>query len=995
MESLLTPVSTSYKTSTRDTGDALVETPKAAQARPRPTLQASTPAEALEILRNEPDHDNLINTLRFLGKSSPDFDITSPSPLAAQLVHILVSDTVPNYWDVLQNSQNGKSSGSRNSARSSPELEILLSCLRSVTGLNAVLLSLKQQIQKSKESKKAVGGPKIEDILAIVLQLLQRLLQGVKTVSVIWNSIFNTVDSPSKQKAIWNDLLGLVSGGKILGTAAEAEDAINDLSKKIGERHWVADGTLYIRWLSENIIYWAKNLPTESENGWKNCAELLSKGFRLGHTESIVKAVLTSLVFEKKEYHAEFLKLIESLPSFDQRNVLSCVLNIVSREYMSSPITSEANQWWKSDASIVAAASGLINLIVAGHGTRKNILISWLTDSSGAGAGDGIAIRRAVIAALAGDTSDMEMILDKSLQQFGDQLYIRHTPTLQQEVHTQVLLLAAGYVHRKTPLRLTIMMRSGTHLSAVSNRLAASSPRARFLGMAVGEALSSLIDKGDKKMDFKVDEMNTDEAQWYKSLVNVSDSIGSLEPFKAGVTTKVSKSKPKVSQQSKISTPISTGSKIVAIEEVEDSDEEESDGDGLVPYAKPDSDAEDSDEDATLITRNKPTAPVYIRDLITYLRDTENYDRQKLGLTTAAPLIRRKANFGTEVSAHAEELATLLVGLQDKYEIENFQDMRIQGMIAVLVALPLKMGQWFSKTFFDGDYSISQRESVLTTLGLGAREIGGFGAEDESLTTMKSLPTAGKSFPSKTLPQHIHAHYAPPSKPRPLTSTPISALDTLTTNLGNTMIAPMAANLADKLTGPSILKIRTFSTRMAVEAKRKKPTTNTLAQIVSQGFFFPLTGRFTIHLKALGSSSQNITFHPYLLSLFLKTLSLLLHASGPNTLSLPQMTSEFWDLCLGLRAQSTGDVMVLEALLFAFLTILEVNGDKRALVEGFGRQMLETQEWVEGVFGRLGSVGSEEDERVRMLAAGVLVRIRENVEKYQALLMGDLTSIRG
>jgi telomere length regulation protein len=149
--------------------------------------------------------------------------------------------------------------------------------------------------------------------------------------------------------------------------------------------------------------------------------------------EIIVKAVLTSLVFEKKEYHSEFLKLIENLPSFDQRNVLSCVLKIVSREYMSSPITSEANQWWKSDASIVAAGSGLINLIVAGHGTRKNTLISWLTDSSGAGAGDGIAIRRAVIAALAGDTSDMEMILDKSLQQFGDQLYIRHTPTLQQE----------------------------------------------------------------------------------------------------------------------------------------------------------------------------------------------------------------------------------------------------------------------------------------------------------------------------------------------------------------------------------------------------------------------------------------------------------------------------------------------------------------------------------------------------------------------------------
>ncbi len=298
-----------------------------------------------------------------------------------------------------------------------------------------------------------------------------------------------------------------------------------------------------------------------------------------------------------------------------------------------------------------------------------------------------------------------------------------------------------------------MMIRSGAHLGAVSNRLAASSLRARFLGMAVGEALSSLVDKGDKIMDFKVDEMSTPEAKWYKSFVNVADAIGSLDLLKSGAVTKESKNprQPIPKPKSKETQP-STTSKIVAIEEIETDEEEEEDSgnDGLTPYAKPDSDAEDSDEDATLVTRNKPTAPVYIRDLITYLRDTENYDRQKLGLSTAAPLIRRKANFGTEVSVHAEELATLLVGIQDKYEIENFQDMRIQGMIAVLVALPEKMGQWFSKTFFDGDYSISQRASILTTLGLGARELGGFGAEDKNLALTNPLPST--SFPSKTLP---------------------------------------------------------------------------------------------------------------------------------------------------------------------------------------------------------------------------------------------------
>lgn len=539
-------------------------------------------------------------------------------------------------------------------------------------------------------------------------------------------------------------------------------------------------------------------------------------------------------------------------------------------------------------------------------------------------------------------------------------------------------------------------MRSGSHLSVVSNRLAASSARARFLGMAVGEALSSLVDTGDKIMDFKVDDLATAEAKWLKSLVNVEDMVGPIQPLSFG--SPVRESNPtnlRTQKPASKPTPRPTGSKIVAIEEIEDSGEEEqeSDDDGLTPYAKPDSDVEDSDEDATLVTRNKPTAPVYIRDLIAYLRDTGSYDRQKLALSTAALLIRRKSNFGTEVSSHAVELAGLLVGLQDKYEIDNFQDMRIQGMIAILIALPLKMGQWFSKTFFDGDFSLSQRASVLTTLGLGARELGGFGAEDEALSSSKPL-LASSSFPTKTLSHSMHKIYAtlPATPPNSKPKDPPSALDSLSTQLSNTMIAPMAASLADKLTGPSILKIRTFSSRMAIEKKRKKPIANSLAKVVADGFFFPLTGRFFIYLKAYGSSSSNVIFQPYLLSLFIKTLSLLLHSSGPNTLSLPQMTSEFWDLLLSLRTQSIGDIMIMEALLFGFMTILELNEDKRRLVEVQGRQMLETQEWVEGVFGRTGGGGSEEDERVRMLAAGVLVRIREVVERYQALLMGDLAS---
>ena len=564
-------------------------------------------------------------------------------------------------------------------------------------------------------------------------------------------------------------------------------------------------------------------------------------------------------------------------------------------------------------------------------------------------------------------------------------------------------------------------------MNAISNRLTATQLRARFLGMVVGEALSGLVHGADKKLDFKMEEMDTEDANWYKSLVNVSDRVGPLDPLRqsGGDPKPVKKTKRTVSKPKPAPQPASAAPKTgFIIEEVEDEEEEDSD---LVPYAKPDSDAEDSDDDPTLINRDKPKAPVYIRDLITYLHDTENYDKQKLALTTAPVLIRRKAAYGTEVASHAEELATLLVGLQDNYDLENFHELRLQGMIAVVVAQPKKMAQWFAKTFFDGDYSLSQRSSILIVLGLSAREIAGFEV---------SQYADAAAFPSKKLPAKVEKQYALPSAPglpsssaSKLKALPPNAIDNIAQSLSQAFLAPMAAEAADAVTGPDALKISSFTSRLQQENRarttsvtktRKKNAgvraiPNTTASIISESFFFPLTSRFQAVLYA-SSRGRGVLFQPELLALYLRTLGLLLHAAGPSTLALPQMTSELWDLVLGARGPAlsgtgagagtgTGsgagaslpDMGVARALLFALVALLDVNeNDMRGLCERHGREVVETTEWVAAVFEGTrggdgeGAVGAGEENEVKMLAAGVLVRLREAVDKYQALLMGDL-----
>lgn len=520
---------------------------------------------------------------------------------------------------------------------------------------------------------------------------------------------------------------------------------------------------------------------------------------------------------------------------------------------------------------------------------------------------------------------------------------------------------------------LTMMAKSSYHVNGMSNRIGATSSRTRFLGIATGVAISKMVDKPELQLKFDLESAEADEVKWYERLTQVNDNVGTILALKDATKSK-SPIKQLIPKSKKVIIPARLAITEVqsprVVEVLSDSEDEDDD---LIVYEKPDSDPEDEDEDPTVITRNKPIAPVYIRDLIAGLGDQENYDRHSLALSTAASLIRRKATFGTEVTDHLDELATILSGLQDNLELESFAQQRQQALIAVLLAKPAQMAQWFARSFFSGDYSLTQRIAMLTTLGLGARELAGI--KDSS--TEELLPPAA-SFPSKQLPPQLHKIYAENKDPNPVAR--------ISSSMAREMLSPLASQAADQLSGPNILKVRTFSSRMQVEKKRQKPIPNALAQIVADNFFFPLTGRWWLQVRA---SQDSLYASTHLLPPFLQTLSLMLNASGPNTLALPQMTREYWDLLLSVRGLAAKDKQVLNAVLFGFMMLLETNENKEKLATEQGKELMETQAWAKMVFEDLGA-GSEEDERVRVLAAGVVVRCQEVVEKYQRRLAGVL-----
>lgn len=129
--------------------------------------------------------------------------------------------------------------------------------------------------------------------------------------------------------------------------------------------------------------------------------------------------------------------------------------------------------------------------------------------------------------------------------------------------------------------------------------------------MIVGTAISELVDPIDKRMQFSVADIDSAEGQWYRSLTRVEDQmglIGNLKPNSATSRSTGTRIKTRIPAQDKPPKSLNQTNPI-SIEEIDDSDSEEE----LLPlYQKPDSDPSDSDEDATLVQRNRPIAPVSV-----------------------------------------------------------------------------------------------------------------------------------------------------------------------------------------------------------------------------------------------------------------------------------------------------------------------------------------------------------------------------------------------
>lgn len=949
------------------------------------TRPVETPEDALTLFKSEADTDSLLATLKKLRAQdgfSNGFDIRAAGPLQAQILHSLVATVIPNFWMVF----NGK------------DKDLVVSCLRNVAGANAVMARIRLLCDSL--SRSSGSGQELLDLL----EVLRLLLDGDEYVSTIWSGLAGAVINDVKRSMLWKEVISLLGSGKVVTAAARAEDLLkeNDLPVKTT---WLSSGAEFSAWLGRNIATLCKTSSTDDPLRTKTdkaAADLLAKSFGVGYPIPLIRSTLLLFIngaMRETSDHSGLSGPVRALPSFGKRQFVESTLRWLSTVCNADSIPLSKNlAKRKAETSAIAA---VLSFTLRSEDSLNSVLLDFLGDSVQSSTVT-FPIRRSCVAVFAAVAPDeLQSLLERLMAAFGDTVFINHAPVAQQESLAQILLMTASYLHRASPIAVLMTARSSNHMQGVSNRLDTSNTKARWLGMIVGTALSSLVDKEGSKMSFGTEDMQTDEARWYLDLVQLNDQIGTLAGFDDLLKQNEGMFESKKKAQ-KIRTetlpvlngkqtfgpprpPIPVQTEVVGEKVSEILDDEDDEEDDLKPYAKPDSDPEDSDEDATLVNRNKPRAPAYIRDLMRMLKDDQNHDRFQMAIKHAPALIRRKASFGSEVRDHAEEFALMMCDLQDPFQTENFDELKLQTLIAILLSDVNSMASWLSKQAFMGDYSLSQRCIMLSALGLGGRELAGFKEQDDLNPT---LPESATSFPSKRLPSHLHAIYSPADRS-------VGRLESASKNIEHQLIKPLALSAADETTSHlNAVKVRTFSSRMDVERTKRKPTANQLAKIFGPAFFFPLVSRYQQEVAAYGQSSVFLSA-PFVLVTFIKTLALLLHASGPATMNLTEITTAFWDLLLSLRVKAISNISILEAVLFSLLTLLEINSDsKQRIAQETPKQLMETQQWVELVFERTGggelvTEGSDDETRVRTLSAGVLVKTKEIIEAYQKMLIGN------
>ncbi|KAG8868080.1 telomere binding protein, partial [Serendipita sp. 405] len=310
---------------------------------------------------------------------------------------------------------------------------------------------------------------------------------------------------------------------------------------------------------------------------------------------------------------------------------------------------------------------------------------------------------------------------------------------------------------------------------------------------------------------------------------------------------------------------------------------------------------EEINADPTLLnpSKKKIRKPVYLLDLGKLFKVPNEGDVQaesiQIGLDSAAALIRKKAGWGTELEENAVDLTCNIIGLQNNYDLEGFDQLVLEALTALVACCPKKVAPCIIENFFMPSYSVTHRYAMLNALALGARELAGLPTPQIALRS--------STFPSRILPISAHHKYITAEDEQQ-----IAPIRGLVECISSQAIDKAQKRVEDKV--PEIARekqLTVFGRRKAgitelqslsdskASASRQPTRTLNFNVIAAEYFIIPINSRFWSYLResisreeASSRFSQNGGFKatgtgmilsPLILPHFIHTMSVMTHAS--------------------------------------------------------------------------------------------------------------------
>lgn len=225
--------------------------------------------KTLHLLRSQPSLEILQESVACLLLFSVDkdgFSILVPSPKTAELCSVLVNETIPNFWRLLE----------------PQDKEHLSKCLRSFSGIGALtarLGDLSAQVKRQRPHENTSGRKEhVDDCL----EALEQIIHSDELCFFINTNITRLVSNEKQRVLIWKEFVSLIASGKLVSVSARAKDTLKSagIEKK---SFWVTDGRSYGKWLGRNIALMSKK-QDEERTSLAALTQLCSKSLSLGYT---------------------------------------------------------------------------------------------------------------------------------------------------------------------------------------------------------------------------------------------------------------------------------------------------------------------------------------------------------------------------------------------------------------------------------------------------------------------------------------------------------------------------------------------------------------------------------------------------------------------------------------------------------------------------------------------------------------------------------------